>query len=225
VRRGAPWTVEGTEQLPGRCGGYGRAGSVPIAEPSRLPSRKRRPHRGAFGVREAVFVVGAVEDVRMLAVPFAACPRPVSGAGCPVCGRPCPCVPRPRPPVRTGGVRGARRCGGAAPRLDGRLGRGRQPRPRAARSSTRVRMARSELAEAVWVNGGVGREPGRRLRMDAFGPRLQPRSTAWPTRTAGWARGSPVGWLDDHGRGAGCTQPSPTCRMTARMSSGAGLRA
>jgi hypothetical protein len=35
--------------------------------------------------------------------------------------------------------------------------------------------------------------------------RLGPGSTAWPTRTAGCVRGSPVGWWD-HGRGAGARE-------------------
>jgi hypothetical protein len=218
MRRGAPWTVEGTEQLSGRCSGYGRAGSVPIAEPSRVAAPQApAPQRG--GRRPAGRLRGrGCRGCPMLAVPFAACPRPVSG--------------RPVSGVRASGVRCAGvRCPGVRVRASRvrvrlsaqagfveRVGAAGQPYGWTGDLgvvASRVHERPARLPESGWrgrswrrpsgSTGGVGREPGRRLRMDEFGHRLQPRSTTWPTRTAGGREGRPsVGWTITVGeRGAG----------------------
>jgi hypothetical protein len=217
-----------TKQLPGRCRGYGGAGSVPIAEPSLVASSQAPHHRrnGSAVQRASSWLRG--RECPNVAAPFVAlsgvrCPCPVSVSGvrcpgvrcprvwCPVCGPPVstrlvsiqsalgwgswsePVRRRQRPAVRTGQLR-----------------RGRPPCPRAAQSSARVGLARSQPAKVVLGWGG-SRPRTWPPSWDALGRRLRPRSTAWPTRDSRLRARVARQLAGDHGRGAGWARHSPMC--------------
>ena len=180
MRRGAPSTAERHRAAARSLGGCGRARSVPIAEPSFGAEPQAPAPEEGFAVPAAVFVVVAVEDVRMFAVPFVACPRPVSARPVPgVLGCPRPvsgvrCRVRRVSAVRVSvsvrlasasalsaqaGVCGARRCR-AAPRL-GRADLGVVARRVRERPVFCPSLARMERRRPCWASGGVGRGPGR----------------------------------------------------------------
>jgi hypothetical protein len=142
---------------------------------------------------------------------------PVSGVRCPVSARPVAGVPgcplwgvrvrasrvrasrvRVRP-VRAGGVLWSASVRGGPTVWDGRLCRGRPPVSASGRSSAQVRRD--------WSGGGCAGpsgDGGRDLAAVLGCARAAAAATfdRLPTRTAGWRRGSPVGWLKDHGGGA-----------------------
>jgi hypothetical protein len=63
-----------TKQLPGRCRGYGRAGSLAIAELALVAQPQTpAPQEGARRVPVDRLVVVAIEDVRTPSVPFVRC--------------------------------------------------------------------------------------------------------------------------------------------------------
>jgi len=237
VRRGAPSTAERHRAAARSLGGCGRARSVPIAEPSFGAEPQAPAPEEGFAVPAAVFVVVAVEDVRMLAVPFVACPRPVSGVRASVpgvlgCPRPVSgvrCRVRRVSAVRVSvsvrlasasalsaqaGVCGARRCR-AAPRFGaGRPWRGRPPCPRAA--GLLPESGANGAAEAVL--GERRRRPRTwPLSWDALRRRLRPRFDRLPTRTAGWAQRVARRLAEGSRWGSGCARRSPTCWMAAQV--------
>jgi hypothetical protein len=137
--------------------------------------------------------------------------RRLSASRCPVSGVRCPLwgvrvrASRVRAsrvrvrPVRAGGVLWSASVRGGPTVWDGRLCRGRPPVSASGRSSAQVRRD--------WSGGGCAGpsgDVGRDLAAVLGCARAAAAATfdRLPTRTAGWRRGSPVGWLKDHGGGA-----------------------
>lgn len=92
----------------------------------------------------------------------------------------------------------------------GQLRRGRPACPRAAQSSARVGLARSQPAKVVL--GWRGSRPRTwPPSWDALGRRLRPPSTAWPTRDSRLRARVARRLAGDHGLGAGWARHSPMC--------------
>jgi hypothetical protein len=191
-----------------------------------LRARKRRTTGGTVRRSSGHLRGCVVENVRMLLRRSSPCP--VSGVRVRCPGVRCPGVRCPRvwcpvcgPPVSTRLVsiqsalgwgswsEPVRRRQGPAVRT-GQLRRGRPPCPRAAQSSARVGLARSQPAKVVL--GWRGSRPRTwPPSWDALGRRLRPRSTAWPTRDSRLRARVARQLAGDHGRGAGWARHSPMC--------------
>jgi hypothetical protein len=224
VRRGGHRRRRDTEQPPGR---WVVAVALAVSpSPSRhwLPRRKRRPHRrvrctgsrlrgcGCRGCPNACCAVRRLSASRC-PVSGVRCPRvrcPVSGVRCPrvrwrVCrGVRCGASVSARLASASAlsaraGSCGARRCG-AAPRFGtGDFAVVARPCPRAA-----GRLPKSGAIGAVEAVLGRAETSAADLAAVLGCARAAAAATfdRLPTRTAGWRRGSPVGWLKDHGGGA-----------------------